>query len=77
IGAAKPERAFFDRVLAEIPRFKREEMLIVGDSLSSDIAGGSIAGIDTCLYNPAGKENTSPHSPTYEIRSLKELYRFL
>lgn len=77
IGAAKPERAFFDRVLAEIPGVGREEMLIVGDSLSSDIAGGAVAGIDTCWYNPAGKENTSPHSPTYEIRSLEELYKFL
>jgi 2-haloacid dehalogenase len=76
MGVPKPEKAFFDQVFAALPGIAREEMLIVGDSLSSDIAGGCNAGLDTCWFNPQGKENTSPYHPTYEIRSLAELYAF-
>ncbi|MBR5519297.1 MAG: YjjG family noncanonical pyrimidine nucleotidase [Clostridia bacterium] len=76
MGVPKPERAFFEQVFAVLPEVAPSEMLIVGDSLTSDIAGGVNAGIDTCWYNPSAKENPSPHTPTYEIRSLDELYRF-
>ena len=31
------------------------ETLIVGDSLSADIQGGQLAGIDTCWFNPQEK----------------------
>ena len=32
-------------------------MMVIGDSLTSDIQGGVNAGIDTCWFNPQGKEN--------------------
>ena len=34
----------------------RSRMLLVGDSQSSDILGGINAGIDTCWFNPSGKQ---------------------
>lgn len=48
-------------------------MLLVGDSLSSDIQGGINYGIDTCWFNPTKQLNESQHKPTYEIAGLEEL----
>ena len=52
----------------------REHVLMVGDSLASDVQGGSNAGLDTCWYNPNHAENPGKVIPTYEIASLEELY---
>ena len=50
-------------------------MLIIGDSQSSDILGGINAGLDTCWYNPLGKEGK--YTPTYEVKSLNEIKKML
>ena len=73
LGAAKPQRAFFDAVFDRLGRPPRERVLIVGDSLTSDMHGGEVAGIDRCWFNPHGVENTSGVEVTWEIRRLPEL----
>ena len=73
LGAEKPQKAYFDTVAARIPCFDPQKALVVGDSLSSDIRGGIGAGIDTCWFNPKGKELPFDLSPNYVIRTLKEL----
>lgn len=72
-GYQKPMRGYFDYVFARIPSFLPEETLIIGDSLSSDITGGHLAGIDSCWFNPAKLENPLTITPTYEIAHLMEL----
>lgn len=56
---------------------EKSAMIMIGDSLESDIRGGAAYGIDTCWFNPGGKVNTSGILPTYEVRSLKEIQNFL
>ena len=73
----KPEPAFFDKVGQLIPGFSKEETLMIGDSLTADIAGGNAAGIDTVWYNPDHKENTSPAVPTYVVSEYQELLAIL
>lgn len=73
-GAQKPSAAYFDYVFAQIPDCARRSTLIVGDSLTSDIRGGALAGVDTCWFNPARLPNMGGIIPTYEIRTLPELY---
>lgn len=77
LGAEKPDSAFFDAVCAALPGLARREILMVGDSLSSDVLGGVRSGLVTCWYNPAGKALTGPVRPDYEIRSLAELPELL
>lgn len=77
VGIEKPNKGFFDVVFAEIGEFSRDEVLIVGDSLTSDIQGGVNAGIKTCWFNPEGKENTSDLKPDYEIRDIGEVLEIL
>lgn len=70
----KPNRKIFDTALRTLGVENREHVLVVGDSLSSDIQGGINAGLETCWLNRNHVENPSPISPTYEIESLEQLY---
>ncbi|WP_282938615.1 YjjG family noncanonical pyrimidine nucleotidase [Paenibacillus sp. RC67] len=76
-GYQKPMKEYFDHVFARIPGFAVDKGLIIGDSLSADIKGGQLAGLDTCWFNPAKKPNDTEIAPIYEIQKLDELYRIL
>jgi 2-haloacid dehalogenase len=76
-GFQKPMKEYFDYVFERIPNFSLEHGLIVGDSLSSDIRGGILAGMDTCWFNPKKKPNNTKMEPTYQIQKLEELYQIL
>jgi YjjG family noncanonical pyrimidine nucleotidase len=77
VGAAKPHRAYFDAALARTGHPPPSDVLIVGDSLSSDIQGGADYGIDTCWYNPTGLTAPEGLPITYEIGHLRELLAIL
>ena len=77
IGIEKPMQGFFDAVWEKIGSFEKDEVLIVGDSLTSDMQGGVNTGILTCWYNPNGLENDLGLSLDYEIRDLKEVLEIL
>ncbi|WP_433745764.1 YjjG family noncanonical pyrimidine nucleotidase [Falsibacillus pallidus] len=77
IGHQKPKKEFFDYVFNRIPGFIPERGLIIGDSLTSDMKGGYMAGMDTCWFNPGQKPNPTDIVPTYEIKSLDELVDIL
>ena len=72
----KPEKAFFDYV-QKATGYVKEETLIVGDSLSSDIKGGNNAGIRTCWYNPKGAPVRGEVIVDHEIKNLWELMEIL
>lgn len=76
-GFQKPMKEYFDYVFARIPGFSADSTLIIGDSLSSDIKGGNLAGIDTCWFNPRMKVNDTEIVSSYEIKELDELYQVL
>ncbi len=73
IGAAKPDRGIFDAAFDRMRRPRKEEVLIVGDGLSSDIQGGHDYGIDTCWFNPARKPRDLDLPIRYEIARLSDL----
>jgi 2-haloacid dehalogenase len=75
IGVAKPDPAYFDFVFQAIGNPDKNEVLIVGDSPTSDMQGGIQYGIDTCWYNPARKMTDLP--VTYQIQDLQELIPLL
>ena len=77
MGVSKPDPAYFEAVFSGLgaPLPARERVLVVGDSLTSDIQGGLNYGLDTCWFNPAHKA-PNPHIPaTYEIHQLDDLLR--
>ena len=77
VGFKKPEVEFFEYVFSHIPQVGKDKILLVGDSLSSDIAGGNKVGIDTCWLNIGMRENDTDNKPTYEISGLRELLNII
>lgn len=73
IGIEKPNRAFFDAVFDVIRPSSLSEVMIIGDSLTSDIQGGNNAGILTCWYNPDQKSASLGYSIDYIITDLHEV----
>jgi 2-haloacid dehalogenase len=73
VGVAKPDGRIFDICFERMGHPQKSEVLIVGDSLTSDIQGGLNYGIDTCWFNPAGRPNTLGRDVTFEIGRLEEL----
>lgn len=73
VGASKPGAAIFDAAFALMGQPRKEEVLIVGDSLTSDIRGGSDYGIDTCWLNPTGRPRPADLNIRYEIHALEDL----
>ena len=59
-----------DSLFESIPDFKKEETVIIGDSLTSDIQGGINAGIKT-VWLTQGEE--SSELPDITVRSLYEI----
>ncbi|MFJ7662575.1 YjjG family noncanonical pyrimidine nucleotidase [Lysinibacillus sp. NPDC097162] len=76
-GYQKPMPAFFDYVFDRIDGLNKDKTLIVGDSLTSDVKGGLLAGIDTCWFNIRDMQNTTDIKPHYEIKKLHELHMLL
>jgi 2-haloacid dehalogenase len=73
IGAAKPSPAYFDIAFARTGYPAKDDVLIIGDSLTSDIQGGVGYGLDTCWYNPNREARPDGLQITYEIRHLYDL----
>lgn len=73
----KPDPDFFEKVGQRIPGFRKDQTLMIGDSLTADIAGGNAAGIDTVWYNPEHLENASQVMPTYEVDSYSKILALL
>lgn len=78
IGYEKPSARFFEPVLEKALKYaEKDEILIVGDSLTSDIKGGNNVGIKTCLFNHNSLDVPDGYSVDYEITSLKEIFDIL
>lgn len=56
-----------------VPPGKEGEYMIIGDSLSSDIAFANNAGIRSIWYNKDRKPNTSQYTPTFVVDSLAKV----
>ena len=74
VGTSKPGADIFDLTFAALDRPPKETTLMIGDSLSSDVAGATNYGIAACWYNPAGKPRPDGVQIDHEIASLEDLF---
>ena len=74
VGVGKPDPAYFDYVFHAVPGLARDNALVIGDSLTSDIQGANNAGLPCCWFNPKGQPWPQSLRIDYEIRALEELY---
>lgn len=72
IGCAKPQKEYFDFAFNLCGNPKKQEVILVGDGLESDIKGACNYGIDCIWFNPLQKVNPNSYNPTYEVRDLHD-----
>ena len=72
IGFIKPTRDFYSYVISDL-KCRIEECLMVGDSITNDIAGAKAIGMDVCYYNPKDKSKPENALVDYEIRHIHDL----
>lgn len=77
IGASKPSEVFFKKAFDILnnnseEHFFAEDSIIIGDSLSSDIAGGKQYGMKTCLFS-RNKDFKEHEAADYTIESLEQI----
>ena len=74
-GKGKPDPAIFEHAMSRID-VQKEEVIMVGDNLMTDIIGANRAGIQSVWINRHQKERNEV-IPTYEIKNLSELFQIL
>lgn len=77
IGIAKPAPEYFQIAMRLTGALSPLEVLVIGDSLSSDIRGANLAGIDACWFNPIGQPLPPGYTTRYQISRLSQLLDFL
>ena len=77
IGHSKPQHAYFNFAHNEMGDPGKHEVLVVGDSLTADIAGANEFGYHTCWYNPEGANCHLEQKPDFTISHLDELKNIL
>lgn len=77
LNAQKPSVDYFNQVFKRIEPYDLNKILLVGDTLTSDILGANNMSIDSCWLNIDHLTNETKAIPTYEVHSLKDIYTIL
>ncbi|MBS4222063.1 HAD family hydrolase [Lederbergia citrea] len=74
-GKGKPDPSIFEHALS-LMSLQKDEVIMVGDNLMTDILGANQAGIKSVWINREDKERNEV-IPTFEIQHLEELFPIL
>lgn len=82
VGAQKPSKEFFDYCFKELreqglENISPEETMMIGDSLTADIAGGKQYGMATCLYLCGKGSVEGSDAADYVVKELTEIKSIL
>jgi YjjG family noncanonical pyrimidine nucleotidase len=77
IGYVKPDRKYFEKTFHTIGNPKKNNVLMIGDSLVADISGALQFGLKCVWYNPHSVKNHTSFVPTYEVKSFSDFSRGL
>lgn len=77
VGIPKPAKEFFDYCFEKLDHPEKEDIILIGDSLTADISGGNSYGIDTIWFNKNNEPLPESVNPTYTVNALKEIENIL
>ena len=77
IGFQKPKKEYFDYVLKSIKETDKNKILVIGDSLSSDIKGAENADLPYIWYNHRKTEIPDTFKAEAVISDIRELHDIL
>jgi YjjG family noncanonical pyrimidine nucleotidase len=85
MGVQKPKREFFELALDTVNRYLKErgekeidksEVIMIGDSLSSDINGAKNSEMQTCFFD-RHKDGKAPQNADFYLRDWSQIKRIL
>lgn len=77
IGYPKPSKAFFDGCFEKLGGIEKDEVILIGDSLTADVVGGAEYGLKTCWFNYAGEALPETVSPDFVVNTLWDIKKIL
>ncbi|KRN46783.1 HAD superfamily phosphatase [Weissella viridescens] len=77
MGVAKPDPGFYTQIFNENPEMTKNNTVMIGDGLASDIQGGTNFGIDTIWVNFTQTPAPETPQPTATVQTYKELIQQL
>lgn len=77
IGIPKPAKEFFDYCFKSLNFPDKEDVVLIGDSISADIIGGVNYGIDTIWFNKSNDQLNEKIEPTYTSNNLCDIKNIL
>ena len=75
ISYEKPDEKFFKKVM-NITKFSNDDLIIIGDSIKSDIIGAKNSNIKSIYFNKENKK-ISDKNFTYQVEFLSEIKKIL
>ena len=77
LGSAKPSREYFEKVIRAVGDDELSHYCVIGDSLSSDIAGAAAIGIDAVWLDRSGNGDTRGLPDVHILEDIRQLPAFL
>lgn len=73
IGFSKPQKEFFDYCFDHLKNPDKENVILIGDSISADITGGNNYNIKTIWFNKNNEKCPDNAKPTHIVKALNEI----
>ncbi len=77
LGVDKPQKEFFDKCFAQMDGILPEQTIMIGDSLTADIKGGKLYGMQTLWYNHDKVLEPEQKFYDYKVDSLNQIKNIL
>lgn len=75
IGFEKPDKKFFQKIM-DLTNFSNDDLIMIGDSIKSDIIGAKNSKIKSIYFNKENKK-ISDKNFTYQVKNLSEIKKIL
>ncbi|VYS74714.1 Putative HAD-hydrolase YfnB [Anaerococcus vaginalis] len=75
IGYEKPDKKFFQKIM-DLTKFSNDDLIMIGDSIKSDIIGAKNSKIKSIYFNKEDKK-ISDKNFTYQVKNLSEIKKIL
>ena len=75
IGYEKPDKKFFQKIM-DLTKFSNDDLIMIGDSIKSDIIGAKNSKIKSIYFNKEDNKITDKNF-TYQVKNLSEIKKIL
>lgn len=77
IGISKPQKEFFNYCFEYLNNPEKDDVILIGDSISADIIGGNNYNVKTIWFNKNNEKCLDDVKPTYIVKTLSEIQNII